>query len=155
MSGKRNTVPLLGMRELRLAFSQSEANLSHQLLVQVEWRRRACLGSSVSHLHPSAIDVLIGSSADPKLTALGEEQARIVNREWKHESKYGLSVPPSRIVSPMNRAMHTCRITFDGLPGDHSVDIVEVRIVCFNILAALNRCSELSRGIWGAHLRQA
>jgi len=62
---------------------------------------------------------------DPKLTALGEEQARTVNREWKHESKYGLSVPPSGLVSPLTRAIHTCRLTFDGLPGDHAVVIVE------------------------------
>ncbi|KAJ3796596.1 histidine phosphatase superfamily [Lentinula aff. detonsa] len=64
---------------------------------------------------------------DPKLTSLGEEQARIVNQEWRNESKYGLSVPPSRYCSPLTRATKTCLLTFDGLPtsANHPVVIVE------------------------------
>lgn len=66
--------------------------------------------------------------ADPKLTTLGEEQARIVNQEWKNELSFGLSVPASRYCSPLTRATRTCLLTFDGLPtsAEHPVVIVEV-----------------------------
>ncbi|KAJ4488472.1 histidine phosphatase superfamily [Lentinula aciculospora] len=64
---------------------------------------------------------------DPMLTALGEEQARMVNQEWKNESTFGLSVPISRYCSPLTRATKTCLLTFDGLPtsANHPVVIVE------------------------------
>ncbi|KAJ3904356.1 histidine phosphatase superfamily [Lentinula edodes] len=64
---------------------------------------------------------------DPKLTTLGEEQARIVNQEWKNELSFGLSVPASRYCSPLTRATRTCLLTFDGLPtsAEHPVVIVE------------------------------
>lgn len=66
--------------------------------------------------------------ADPKLTTLGEEQARTVNQEWKNELSFGLSVPASRYCSPLTRATRTCLLTFDGLPtsAEHPVVIVEV-----------------------------
>ncbi|KIK63609.1 hypothetical protein GYMLUDRAFT_196337 [Collybiopsis luxurians FD-317 M1] len=61
---------------------------------------------------------------DPQLTALGEEQAQIASQEWKNESEFGLSVPPTRYCSPMTRAMKTYLITF-GKTTESPAIIVE------------------------------
>jgi len=86
---------------------------------------RSRLGTSSSYWSKLNGDGEIVWGPDPKLTTLGEEQAQSVNREWKIESKYGLSVPPTRLVSPMTRAMQTCRLTFNGVRTESTVVIVE------------------------------
>ena len=53
--------------------------------------------------------------ADPKLTALGIQQAQAVNKAWIAESKFNIPLPQSLYTSPFTRAVHTAMITFDGI----------------------------------------
>ncbi|KAG7094706.1 hypothetical protein E1B28_005526 [Marasmius oreades] len=53
---------------------------------------------------------------DAELTPLGEDQARVVNAEWKSELQFNIPLPRKRYISPMTRALNTYTITFDGVP---------------------------------------
>ena len=53
--------------------------------------------------------------ADPKLTELGIEQARVVHRAWNAEIMDGIPLPESIYSSPFSRALHTTLITFGGI----------------------------------------
>ncbi|KAH8106394.1 phosphoglycerate mutase [Phellopilus nigrolimitatus] len=52
---------------------------------------------------------------DPRLTALGEDQARDANALWKQELQAGIPLPAKLYCSPMTRALQTCQFTFAGV----------------------------------------
>ncbi|KAI3616831.1 phosphoglycerate mutase [Moniliophthora roreri] len=53
---------------------------------------------------------------DAKLTPLGENQARAVNRAWKTELAFNIPLPRRRYCSPMTRALSTYILTFEDIP---------------------------------------
>ena len=72
--------------------------------------------------------------ADPQLTSLGVEQARVIQDMWKIESLNGL--PPHKFYcSPLSRALHTCDIMRNGVfqNNDSPVTIVEVSDISISI----------------------
>jgi len=64
---------------------------------------------------------------DPRLTPLGESQARAANAAWKAEIPANIPLPRSLYSSPLSRAANTCRITFEDIviDRDHAPLIVE------------------------------
>ncbi len=65
--------------------------------------------------------------ADPRLTPIGEEQARSVHAAWEREILRGLPVPQRFYCSPLTRAIRTLQLTFEGiLPADLKPIILEV-----------------------------
>ncbi|KAF8499166.1 phosphoglycerate mutase-like protein [Russula emetica] len=65
-------------------------------------------------------------AADPRLTSIGEEQARSAHAAWEREILRGLPVPQKFYCSPLTRAIRTLQLTFEGiLPADLKPIIVE------------------------------
>jgi len=63
---------------------------------------------------------------DPRLTSIGEEQARSAHAAWEREILRGLPVPQKFYCSPLTRAIRTLQLTFEGiLPADLKPIIVE------------------------------
>ena len=54
-------------------------------------------------------------AADAELTKKGRAQARAANAIWKIEHDAGLPEPDHFYVSPLSRALETCKITFKGI----------------------------------------
>jgi len=52
-------------------------------------------------------------SADPELTEIGIQQARMVHENYVSETKFGLPAPHVRFCSPLTRALQTTSIIFD------------------------------------------
>src|SRR5712672_1283951 len=66
-------------------------------------------------------------AADPRLTAIGEEQARNAHAAWKREINRGVPVPQTFYCSPLSRALRTLELTFeDILPTNLKPIILEV-----------------------------
>jgi broad specificity phosphatase PhoE len=66
-------------------------------------------------------------AADPRLTPIGEEQARDVQAAWKREILRGVPVPQRVYCSPLTRAIRTLELTFEGvLPAHLKPVILEV-----------------------------
>jgi len=63
---------------------------------------------------------------DPRLTPIGEEQARSAHTAWEREILRGLPVPQRFYCSPLTRAISTLQLTFEGiLPSDLKPIILE------------------------------
>jgi len=62
---------------------------------------------------------------DPKLTPLGESQAKAVNTLWKSELLHSIPLPQSLYSSPLGRAMRTAEITFSDISYVEEPLIVE------------------------------
>lgn len=68
--------------------------------------------------------------ADPRLTAVGEGQAVTIREAWSVEKTAGIPLPEKLYCSPLNRALKTCELMFEGItPHDRKVLIIEVRIL--------------------------
>ncbi len=66
-------------------------------------------------------------AADPRLTPIGEEQARSAHAAWECEILRGLPVPQKFYCSPLTRATRTLELTFEGiLPAQLKPVILEV-----------------------------
>jgi broad specificity phosphatase PhoE len=66
-------------------------------------------------------------AADPRLTAIGEEQARSAHTAWEREILRGVPIPQKYYCSPLTRAIRTLELTFvDVLPAHTKPLIVEV-----------------------------
>jgi hypothetical protein len=84
----------------------------------------AVYGSVFIHLPDLAFLI---PAADPRLTPLGEEQARSAHAAWEREILRGLPVPQRFYCSPLTRAIRTLQVTFEGiLPADLKPLILEV-----------------------------
>lgn len=96
-------------------------------------------------------------AADPRLTPIGEEQARSAHAAWEREILRGLPVPQRFYCSPLTRAIRTLQLTFEGiLPADLKPLILEVMSFmpsCTSTNLILD--SELPRTQWCTLLRQA
>lgn len=68
--------------------------------------------------------------ADPELTPLGEDQARMANEAWKAELPHGIPLPQAIYCSPLHRALRTNALTFEDVLKETSsrVKVVEVNI---------------------------
>lgn len=63
---------------------------------------------------------------DPRLTAIGEEQARSAHAAWEREILRGVPIPQKYYCSPLTRAIRTLELTFvDVLPAHIKPLIVE------------------------------
>ncbi|KAH9075800.1 phosphoglycerate mutase-like protein [Lactarius deliciosus] len=63
---------------------------------------------------------------DPRLTAIGEEQARSAHAAWEREILRGVPIPQEYYCSPLTRAIRTFELTFvDVLPAHLKPLIVE------------------------------
>ncbi|KAI9460246.1 phosphoglycerate mutase-like protein [Lactarius psammicola] len=63
---------------------------------------------------------------DPRLTAIGEEQARSAHAAWEREILRGVPIPQKYYCSPLTRAIRTLELTFvDVLPAHLKPLIVE------------------------------
>jgi hypothetical protein len=84
----------------------------------------AAYGSVFIHLLDLAFLI---PAADPRLTPIGEEQARSAHAAWEREILRGLPVPQRFYCSPLTRAIRTLQLTFEGvLPADLKPLILEV-----------------------------
>lgn len=76
------------------------------------------------------LSVLPLCAADPRLTAIGEEQARSAHAAWEREILRGVPVPQKYYCSPLTRAIRTLELTFvDVLPADAKPLIIEVSAI--------------------------
>jgi len=75
---------------------------------------------------------------DAHLTNKGKGQARTANDAWRRALAAGMPWPESYYVSPLDRCLETCKITFEGLdfPGERPF-VPKVR--------------ELLREVYGVH----
>ena len=62
--------------------------------------------------------------ADPRLTPIGEEQARSAHAAWKREILRGIPVPQRYYCSPLTRAIRTLELTFEGLLPAHLKPVI-------------------------------
>lgn len=63
---------------------------------------------------------------DPELTALGKDQAKAAHDAWKQERKFDIPLPGKLYCSPLTRAIHTNKITFDSIiPESQRTMIIE------------------------------
>ncbi|KAH9964459.1 histidine phosphatase superfamily [Russula dissimulans] len=63
---------------------------------------------------------------DPRLTPLGEQQARDAHAAWRREIDHGVPVPQTFYCGPLSRALRTLELTFEGvLPTDLKPIILE------------------------------
>ncbi|KAG2073636.1 phosphoglycerate mutase [Suillus decipiens] len=63
---------------------------------------------------------------DPELTTLGKEQAKAAHHAWKQERKFNIPIPGKLYCSPLTRAIHTNKITFDSIiPESQRTMIIE------------------------------
>ncbi|KAG1792115.1 phosphoglycerate mutase [Suillus subaureus] len=63
---------------------------------------------------------------DPELTTLGKDQAKAVHDAWKQERKFGIPIPEKLYCSPLTRAIHTNKISFDSIiPQSQRTMIIE------------------------------
>lgn len=87
-------------------------------------------GRALRHIavfaHLSDLAFLI-PTADPRLTPIGEGQARSAHTAWEREILRGLPVPQRFYCSPLTRAICTLQLTFEGIiPPDLKPLILEV-----------------------------
>ncbi|KAG8218971.1 histidine phosphatase superfamily [Butyriboletus roseoflavus] len=56
---------------------------------------------------------------DPRLTELGQQQARDAHSAWKEERRFDIPIPEKLYTSPLTRAIQTNQLTFDEsiVPG--------------------------------------
>lgn len=71
--------------------------------------------------HSMTTDGEITWAPDPKLTPLGEDQAKENHELWKKEILLGAPIPSKFYVSPMQRSMNTSYITWKGIRPDDIV----------------------------------
>jgi len=57
--------------------------------------------------------------ADPRLTAIGEEQACNAHTAWEREILRGVPIPQKFYCSPLTRAIRTLELTFEGILPAH------------------------------------
>lgn len=77
--------------------------------------------------------------ADPRLTAIGEDQARSAHAAWEREMLRGVPIPQKYYCSPLTRAILTLELTFfNVLP-------VNIKPIIMEVLA--NRPSHPSRNL--------
>src|SRR5712671_2130473 len=77
-------------------------------------------------------------AADPRLTAIGEEQARNAHAAWRREINRGVPVPQTFYCSLLSRALRTLELTFEGiLPTNLKPIILEVTSHTFSCGADL------------------
>ena len=77
--------------------------------------------------------------ADPELTDLGLAQARVIQSRWKEEvENAGMPLPTRRYTSPLTRAMDTCRIQFEDLPGEF-----KSKVIVYEVRHPFSPCSPL------------
>jgi broad specificity phosphatase PhoE len=63
---------------------------------------------------------------DPELTMLGKDQAKAAHDAWKQERKFDIPIPGKLYCSPLTRAIHTNKITFDSIiPQSQRTMIIE------------------------------
>ncbi|KAG1892048.1 histidine phosphatase superfamily [Suillus subluteus] len=63
---------------------------------------------------------------DPELTTLGKDQAKAAHNAWKQERKFDIPIPGKLYCSPLTRAIHTNKITFDSIiPQSQRTMIIE------------------------------
>lgn len=88
--------------------------------------------------------VIFRKTADPLLTDLGKDQARLAHEAWVTELSNGLPLPHKFYCSPMTRALHTHSITFDGiLPAPRSDS--KLTPVILEVCRVTHSCHVLSR----------
>ncbi|KAI0252615.1 histidine phosphatase superfamily [Lactifluus subvellereus] len=56
---------------------------------------------------------------DPRLTAIGEEQARNAHAAWEREILRGVPIPQKFYCSPLTRAIRTLELTFESILPAH------------------------------------
>jgi broad specificity phosphatase PhoE len=61
---------------------------------------------------------------DPRLTPIGEEQARSAHAAWKRELLRGVPVPQRFYCSPLTRAIRTLELTFEGVLPSHLKPVI-------------------------------
>lgn len=64
--------------------------------------------------------------ADPLLTPLGESQANDARGRWETELQHGIPLPEKAFSSPLQRAMRTYLLTFDGIAVASKPMVLEV-----------------------------
>ena len=74
-------------------------------------------------------------SADPHLTAIGEEQARSAHAAWKRELLRGAPIPQRFYCSPLSRATRTLELTFESILPTHLKPLILEVIVALAFLA--------------------
>jgi broad specificity phosphatase PhoE len=75
-------------------------------------------------------------AADPRLTTIGEEQARSAHTAWEREILRGVPIPQKFYCSPLTRAIRTLELTFEGiLPAHLKPLIVEVCNIIYGFIA--------------------
>ncbi|KIK40093.1 hypothetical protein CY34DRAFT_286866 [Suillus luteus UH-Slu-Lm8-n1] len=63
---------------------------------------------------------------DPELTPLGKDQAKAAHDAWKQECEFDIPLPEKLYSSPLTRAIHTNKITFDSIiPKSQRTMIIE------------------------------
>ncbi|KAG1735029.1 histidine phosphatase superfamily [Suillus lakei] len=62
---------------------------------------------------------------DPELTTLGKDQAKSAHDAWKQERGFNIPLPGKLYCSPLTRAIHTNKITFDSIPNSQRTVIIE------------------------------
>lgn len=86
-----------------------------------------CVAAYSSVFIPPADLAFLIPAADPRLTLIGEGQARSAHAAWEREILRGLPVPQRFYCSPLTRAIRTLQLTFEGiLPPDLKPIILEV-----------------------------
>jgi broad specificity phosphatase PhoE len=71
---------------------------------------------------------------------LGEDQAKAAHDAWKQERKFDIPIPGKLYCSPLTRAIHTNKITFDSIiPQSQRTMIIEVSVHKNNPLGLLTR----------------
>jgi len=61
---------------------------------------------------------------DPRLTAIGEEQARSAHAAWERELLNGAPVPQRFYCSPLTRAIRTLELTFESVLPTHLKPVI-------------------------------
>ena len=82
-------------------------------------------------------------SADPHLTAIGEEQARSAHAAWKRELLRGAPIPQRFYCSPLSRAIRTLELTFESILPTHLKPVILEVIVALAFHACRLTCLQL------------
>jgi broad specificity phosphatase PhoE len=75
-------------------------------------------------------------AADPRLTTIGEEQARSAHTAWEREILRGVPIPQKFYCSPLTRAIRTLELTFEGILPAHLKPLIVEVISCVVLLRA-------------------
>jgi broad specificity phosphatase PhoE len=79
---------------------------------------------------------LLNYAADPRLTTIGEEQARSAHTAWEREILRGVPIPQKFYCSPLTRAISTLELTFKGILPAHLKPLIVEVISCVALLRA-------------------